>query len=153
MQIYGQNPRTRERRQDDIFCFVLSVSYEGNWAVAGEISGSQGGLMTQQGAQRQLMFILCDTPLLEVSGGESAPIERHLMVVQVKAPWVWTWPLLVMTDVMSGAPGSTYSQGQSSSGAWLTRTDLAENHFPLSRLSKQARSDVRGRTAFTSTAL
>lgn len=54
--------------------------------MAGEISGSQGGLMTQQGAQRQLMFILCDTPLLEVSGGESAPIERHLMVVQVKAP-------------------------------------------------------------------
>lgn len=56
--------------------------------MAGEISGSQGGLMTQQGAQRQLMFILCDTPLLEVRGGEkeSAPTEGHLMVVQVQPP-------------------------------------------------------------------
>lgn len=37
------------------------------------------------------------------------------------APLSLNMAALVMTDVTPGAPGSMYSQGQSSSGAWLTR--------------------------------
>lgn len=51
---------------------------------------------------------------------ESAPTEGHLMVVQA-VPLSLNMATLVMTDVTPGAPGSMYSQGQSSSGAWLTR--------------------------------
>lgn len=51
---------------------------------------------------------------------ESAPTEGHLMVVQA-VPLSLNMATLVMTDVTPGAPGSLYSQGQSSSGAWLTR--------------------------------
>lgn len=91
--------------------------------MAGEISGSQGGLMTQQGAQRQLMFILCDTPLLEVGGGrEGISSDRGTSDGRTgTAPLSLNMAALVMTDVTPGAPGSMYSQGQSSSGAWLTR--------------------------------